>query len=228
VRKVVSRAALALFVAIGVLAPSALAEGLSAYREFQLGSDLATVIKQTGASPSQTKVVHTRPALIQDLSWRPQSLGPSSKKEAVQEVVFSFYGGILSRIVVSYDRYATEGMTTDDMIEAISAAYGVGVKSPALGKAADGFVNDEEELLAQWEDPQHRFELVRFSYGSSYRLTGILKKLEAAVQAAIVDAKKLDEQEAPQREAARLASEQDTAKSKTEKARLANKATFRP
>ena len=222
--KMVSRSALALLVAIGVLVPPALAEGLSGYRQFQLGSDLPTVAKQIGASPSQLKVVHTRPALIQDLSWRPQSLGPSSKTEAVQEVVFSFYGDTLSRIVVNYDRYETEGMSAADMIEAISAAYGVGVKLPARGKAADGNADDEEQLLARWEDPQHRFELVRLSYNSGYRLTGVLKNLEAAVQAANADAKRLDEQEAPQREAARIASEQDAANSK----RLANKAKFRP
>jgi len=110
----VSRSAIALLVAIGVLVPPALAEGLSGYRQFQLGSDLPTVAKQIGTSPSQSRVVHTRPALIQDLSWRPQSFGPSSKTEAVQEVVFSFYGDTLSRIVVNYDRYETEGMTGAD------------------------------------------------------------------------------------------------------------------
>ena len=67
------------------------------------------------------------------------------------------------------------------------------MKFPARGKAADGNADDQEEILARWEDPQHRFELVRLSYNSGYRLTGVLKNLEAAVQAANVDAKRLDD-----------------------------------
>lgn len=227
-RKILSRSALGLFVAIGILAPPALADGLSGYRGLQLGSDLPTIVKQTGASPSQTKVIHSRPALIEDLTWRPQSFGPSLKAESAQEVVFSFYGGVLSRIVVNYDRYETEGLTADDMIEAISASYGTAVRSAAPVKPEEDAAGDREETLARWEDAAHRFELVRFSYGPRYKLTGVLKSLEAPVQAAILDAARLDAQEAPQREAARIAGEQDAAKSKLEKTRLMNKAKFRP
>ena len=230
-RRVASRSGLALLIAFGALGARALAEGPSGYRQVQLGNDLPTVIKQTGTSPSQTKVVFTKPALIQELTWRPRSVGPASKSEAVRDVTFSFYRGTLSRIVVHYDRYETEGMTSDDMIDAISAAYGPAVKFVARGRSAggvtDGF-NDQEDLLARWEDPQHRFELIRLAYGSGYQLTGVLKNLEAEIQAATLDAQRLEELEAPQREAARIASEQDAAKSKIEKIRLANKAKFRP
>jgi hypothetical protein len=218
----------ALVVIVGALAPAVLGQDLSRYREFQLGTDLPTVAKQAAASASQVKVIHSRPALIQTLSWRPQPLGPSSKTESAQEVVFSFYEGALSGIVVNYDRYETEGLTPDDMVEALSAAYGTAGRSSAPAKAAADSFSDQEELLARWEDPQHRVELVRYPYGPGYRLTAVLKRLEAPIQAAILDANRLDLQEAPQRDAARLAAEQDAAKSKLEKARLANKAKFRP
>lgn len=224
VGSVLSRPALGLAIIGGFLLPAAPGLDLSKYREFQLGADLPTIAKQTGANPATATVIHSRPALIQTLSWRPQPLGPSPKAEAAQEVVFSFYAGTLSRIEVNYDRYETEGLTAGDMIEAISAGYGTAVKSFVRMKAA----TDQQESLARWEDPQHRFELVRVSYGSAYRLTGVLKSLEAPVQAAEADARRLDEQEAPQREAARAASEQDAAKAKLETARLANKAKFRP
>lgn len=218
----------ALVVIFGAITPAVLGENLSRYREFQLGTDLPTVAKQTGASASQTIVIHSRPALIQTLSWRPQPLGPSSKTESAQEVVFTFYDGALSGIVVNYDRYETEGLTPDDMVEALSATYGAAVKSAAPAKPVEGSFGDEEELLALWEDPQHRVELVRYPYGSRYKLMAVLKRLEAPIQAAILDAKRLDREEAPQRDAARIATEQDAAKSKLEKARLANKAKFRP
>ena len=227
-RKILSRSALGLFVAIGILAPPALAEGLSGYRDFQLGSSLPAIVEKTGVSPSQTKVIHSRPALIEELTWRPQSLGQPLKAESAQEVAFSFYGGVLSRIVVNYDRYETEGLTADDMIDAISASYGTAVRSSVPVKPEEGGGGDREEALARWEDAQHRFDLVRFSYGPRYRLIGVLKSLEAPVQAAILDATRLDAQEAPQREAVRIAGEQDAAKSKLEKTRLMNKAKFRP
>lgn len=227
-RRIVSRSTLAWLAAIGALTPPAAAEGLSGYRGFQLGSDLPTIVRQVGASRSQTKVISSRPALIQELTWSPQSLGASSKAESAQEVVFSFFAGALSRIVVTYDRYETEGLTADDMIQAISTNYGPTVNLSAPAKVVEDSLGDKEQLLARWEDPQHRFELFRSSYGPSYRLIGVLKSLEAPVQAAVLEAKRLDDLEAPQREAARIASEQDTAKSKLEKARLANKAKFRP
>src|SRR5512146_1426855 len=97
----VSRSALVLFL-FTTASLTALAEDLSRYRDFQLGTDLPTVAKQIGASPSQAKLIYSRPELIQDLEWRPQPLGSSSNAEAAQEVVFSFYNGTLYRIAVKY------------------------------------------------------------------------------------------------------------------------------
>ena len=111
----VSRSALTSFLVFGVMSAATLAGDLSKYRNFQLGTDLPTVAKQAGANPSQAKVIHRRPALIQELEWRPQPLGSSSQTEPAKEVVFSFYDGELFRIVVNYDRYETEGLTADDL-----------------------------------------------------------------------------------------------------------------
>ena len=73
-------------------------------------------------------MIHRRPALIQELAWRPQPLGASSQTEPAKEVVFSFYNGELFQIAINYDRYETEGLTTDDFIEAISSTYGTAAK----------------------------------------------------------------------------------------------------
>ena len=122
----------------------------------------------------------------------------------------------------------TEGLTADDLVEAISATYGIAAKPTAPAKATQGRYGDEEEVLAQWQDSQYRFDLIRSSYGPSFRLVGVLKRLEAPAQAAIREAKRLDDQEAPQRDAARRASEEEAARAKLEKARLVNKPKFRP
>ncbi len=220
--------AFALFVVFGGMSALVSAEDLSRYREFQLGTDLATVAKQAGASPADAKIIHSRPALIQELEWRPQPLGTSSITEPAQQVVFRFYNGELFRIVVNYDRNETEGLTADDIVGAISATYGAAEEPPASAKIAQGRYGDQEEVLVRWQDAKYRFDLIRSSYGPTFRLVGVLKMLEAPAQAAILEATRLDDLEAPQREAARITSEELAARTKLEKARLVNKPNFRP
>ncbi len=43
----------------------------SKYRTFRFGTNLPPVAKQAGANPSEVKIIHRRPALIQELEWRP-------------------------------------------------------------------------------------------------------------------------------------------------------------
>ena len=223
-----SRSALPSFLGFGVMSPVTLPNDLSKYRNFQLGTNLPAVAKQAGANPSQAKTIHRRPALIQELEWRPQPPGSSSQTEAAQEVVFSFYNSQLFRIAITYDRSETEGLTPDDLVEAISAAYGIAARPSSPAKAVPGHYDDQEEVLAQWQDSQYRFDLIRSSYGPTFKLVGVLKKLEAPVQSAILEAARLDDQEAPQKEADRIAKQDETERARLEKARLVNKAKFRP
>jgi hypothetical protein len=204
-----------------------LAEDLSKYRDFQLGADIATIAKQTNTNPSQVKTIHQRPALIQELELDRQAIGPSST-EALRDLVFTFYEGKLFRIRVTYDRYQIVGLTTADLVDAISAKYGAAERPPVKTSITEGAYGDREEILAQWQDSQHRFELIQSSYGPTFKLVGISKTLEALARTAAAEAKRLDDKEAPQREAARLASEGAEAKAGLEKARLANKPKFRP
>ena len=221
---IVSTSALVLFTTASL---TALAPDLSKYRDFELGTDLPTVAKLIGAIPSEATLIHSRPALVQELGWRPQSLGPSPKPESAEKLIFSFYNGTLYRIAVKYDRYTTEGLTTQDFVEAVSAIYGP-PQVPAQMKPVKESYGDQEETVARWEDSKYRFELRRASYGPTHTLVGILKGLEGPVDAANVEAKRLDDLEAPQREAARAAAEQNAKTAALEKARLVNKAKFRP
>jgi hypothetical protein len=210
--------------------PAASAADFSRYRDFKLGSSLSEIVKQTGVEPAAAKTLHRRPALIQQLEWRPRPLGPSTGMEAVEDVAFSFYDGSLFRIVVRYDRYQTEGLTAGDLIEAISATYGPAVAAPVAAKvtAEQGPYGDQVEVLARWEDPEYSFELVRTSYGPSFKLTGAVKATEAKAAVAVAEARRLDDQEAPQRDAARLVADEASAKDKLAKARLLNKPKFKP
>ena len=136
---------------------------------------LPAVATAAGQSVAEAKTIHSRPALFQELEWRPQPLGPSSQTDAAKEVVFSFYDGQLFRITISYDRYATEGLTTADYIDAISTTYGMS-SPPDAPTAAPWPSGDEEQVVAQWQDSEYRFELVRAKYGPTFRLVGVLKK----------------------------------------------------
>jgi hypothetical protein len=121
-----------------------------------------------------------------------------------------------------------EGLTEADIVGALSAAYGIGSKPAAAAKSEQDRFGDREDVLARWEDGQYRFDLMRVSYGPAYKLVCVLKRLEAPALAAIVEAERLDRQEAPERDAARFAADQETERANLEKARLVNKARFRP
>jgi hypothetical protein len=224
--KNISRTVLTSLLTLGVMSAAEGVTDLSKYRDFQFGSNVSTVARQAGIDPSQAKVIHSRPALIQELEWRPQPLGGASRTESVQLVVFSFCDGQLFQITANYDRYETEGLTVDDLVGTISQAYGVAARSNAPVKVAAGY-GDSDETVANWQDSQYRFDLFRNSYGPAFRLVGVDRRLEALAQTATTEAKRLDDLEAPQRDAARLASEDAVSKARLEKARLVNKAKFR-
>jgi hypothetical protein len=201
---------------------------LSTYRGFQLGMDLQAVEKQAEMKPSETKTIHQRPALIQDLEWRPRRFpGPAPDSDPVKEILFSFYNGQLFRMVVNYDRYRTEGMTGEDMIDAISAAYGAPAQ-PVAEIVFPSAYNEKAKVIARWEDAQHSVNLVRSPYQPSFALVAFSKQLDTQAQAAILTAKRLDEQEAPQREAELLKKQGEDTRVQQEKARLVNKPGFRP
>ena len=224
----VSRSARTSVLVFGVMSAVALAADLSKYRNFQLGTDLPTIAKQVGASPSQAKAIQRRPAVIEELEWRPQPLGSSPQAESVQEVVFSFYNGELFRIAINYDRYETEGLTNDDFIGSISATYGVAETPGAPANTVQGRYGDQEEIVARWQDSEYCFDLIRSSYGPTFRLVGVLKRLQAPAQAAMAEAKRLDDREAPERDAARIADDKETERAKLERSRLLNRPKFRP
>ena len=206
----------------------ALAEDLSTYRDVQLGPDLKTVAKQTGVDPAEVKLIHSRPTLIQELQWRPDALGSADRMEPAKDVTLSFYNGELFKITVNYDRHSTERMAASDMVDAISAKYGVAAKSHQKMEASLEAYGTPDEALAEWQDSQYRFTLIRRStFGPTFILVGVSKNLEAAAKAAVSAAIKIEAQEAPQREVERLAAEKQDEQRKLDQARLLNKANFR-
>jgi hypothetical protein len=214
----------------GLLGTSILAAGdFSSYRGFQFGMTLSAAAKQAGMNSSEATVLHQRPALIQQLDWRPR--WPVQAKQAqadpVEDGLLSFYNGELFRIVVSYDRYRMEGMTSEDVIAAISQSYGVATK-PAAEVEYHSTYGEAAQVIARWEDPEYSYNLVQTGNQSSYAMILYSKRADAAAQAAIVESVKLEAQEAPQREIDKQKKHEDDDRLALEKARSANKPNFRP
>jgi len=183
--------------------PLIYAQDLSQYRKLQFGMNLLSAAQQTGMKPSEARTIHQRPALIQELEWRPQHfLGdPSLKTDPVRDLLLSFYSDELFRIVVNYDRRKTEGLTDEDMIEALSAKYGTATRPTAktIGFSSSLVYNKQEKIIACWEDAQYSFNLFR-SYSQTLGILVFSKRLDALARAAVVEALRLDIQEAPERE----------------------------
>jgi hypothetical protein len=201
------------------------------YREFQLGSDVASVANLIGTAASDVKLIHQRPAVMQDLEWRPRyfSRGVSPQTDPVELMVFRFYDDQLFRVIVDYDHDRTEGMTEADMIEAITAEYGPASRVlPTLNRAPTLDYGTADVPVATWGDKESSVTLLRVAYPLSFRLVVAFTRLDNLARTASAEAVRLDAKEAPQREIARQKKESDEALAALKKAKTENKAAFRP
>jgi hypothetical protein len=208
-------------------------QGLAQYRNFELKSDLAAVSTLVGVPASEAKLIHQRPAVMQELDWRPSSWVAQSNQtssDPVEQMRFSFYNNQLFRIVVDYGYEKTEGMTDADMIEGITLVYGTPVKRTAApARVATRVEIESGSLVARWGDAGHSVVLYRnSSYRRTFRLIVTDPALDDLARKADSQAVRLDEQEAPSREVARQKKEFDDGRTAAEKARVVNKSVFRP
>ena len=141
------------------------AQDMSRYRVYALESSLDAVIAASGARGADAKTLHQRPANIQELQWRaPFVSSGDTLADPVREIAFTFYNDALYQVVVNYDRDRTEGLTNKDILDALSATYGV----PALASArtrtsppAEAF--PDGIVLARWETAESLVTLIRGS-----------------------------------------------------------------
>ena len=212
------------------------AQEFSRYRTFDLGASVASVSTSTGVVASEVKTLHERPAVLQNLEWRPSrwttgTASTTASTDPVERMVFSFYDDRLYRIVVDYRHDGTEGMTNADVIEAISAVYGEPLAKSARSPARVPSEVEAESgaAVARWGDSEHGIVLYRTSsYGEALRLIVTALPVDALARKAASQARRLDEREAPSREIARQKKERADGLAAAEKARVANKKVFLP
>jgi len=214
------------FVVLLLTAPLLRAQDLSKYRHFTLGMSLTRVLERTDQKMADVKVIHGRPALIQEVTWWPPNLpGTSFRSDTVEQILFSFYNGELYKISVTYDRTSTEGLTAEDMVKSISAKYGPATSvKPEVDSATNERYDMRQKPVATWEDSQYSFNLVRSSFSGSFELLIYSKRLNAEAEVALAEAVKLEKEEEPQREAER----QKKQTGDLEATRQKNQKSFRP
>ena len=147
--------------------------------------------------------------------------------EPVKEGLLCFFNGELFRIVVTYDSYKVEGMTAEDLIEAISAKYGAHTR-PTAEIAYHSLYGESAPVIARWGDSTYAYDLVRTGDRSSFAMVLYSRRLDALAQAAIVEALRLDTQQAPQRELETQKRRDEEERLALQKARSVNKPNFRP
>jgi hypothetical protein len=202
---------------------------LAQYRGLQFGMTAADAAKHAGAASADAQTIHKRPRLIQQMEWEPgRSLRyDPTNTDPVREGFLYFVDGELYRIVVTYDRYKLEGMTVEDVIEGISAQYGAASKPAAEIRFHSNYA-ETAKVLARWENNESAYDLVRTGDQSSFALVLYSKRLDALAQKSIVEADRLDTQEAPQREIEKQKSQAEAERILHDHARSLNKPNFRP
>src|SRR5713101_4240225 len=182
-------------VVLVLVAPLLRAQDLSKYRHFTLGMSLTKLLERTDQKMTDVKMIHGRPALIQELTWWPPNVpGPSLRSDSAEQILFSFYNGELYKISVTYDRPSTEGLTEADMVKSISVKYGPAtIVAPELDSVTDGQYNSKQKPVASWEDAQYSLSLVRSSYNDVLGQVAFSKRANAQAKLAIAEAVTLEE-----------------------------------
>src|SRR5713226_9240997 len=220
------RCSILCFVVLLLTAPLLRAQDLSKYRHFTLGMSLTRVLERTDQKMAGVKVIHGRPALIQELNWWPPNLpGTSFQSDTVEQILFCIYNAELYKISVTYDRTSTERLTAEDMVKSISAKYGPPTNiALEIDSATTDRYDMKQKLVASREDSQYSFKLVRSSFSGDFELVIYSKRLNAAAEVAFAEAVKLEKQGEPQREAERQKKETDD----LEVTRQKNQKSFHP
>ena len=199
------------------------AADLSAYRGFQLGMSLDAAVKHSGMNISEVTTLHQRPTRIEELSWRPTRFS-SGDTDPVEQVVFSFCNGRLLRMVVNYDTDKTNGLTSEDIVEAVSRKYGTPTRPGITLVLPSQFYEDIVQVVARWEDTDNLFSLLQLPYESSFQLVIVSKRLNALADNAVAERVRLDAKEVP----GLLMLKEQNVKADLGKDRRANRAHFLP
>lgn len=197
------------------------------YRAFVLESSVDTVLAASGARATDTRVLHERPAIIQELEWRaPYSYTANEAADPVRQILFSFCDNALYQVLVIYDPDRTDGLSNADIIGALTMTYGTPVPGAARNRPLDAA--PDTVVLAQWDRAGSSLTLLRTMYAAEFQLLLTSKALGTRARGAIREAARLETVDAPRREREQRKKDAADAAAARDKIRTSNKAAFRP
>jgi hypothetical protein len=178
-------------------------------------------------TPSDVAILHARPAMIQQLTWRPNQFftGRTGAPEALAEMVLTFHLGQLARVVATYDRDRTEGLTNADLRDSFTTIYGASMLVPTPGGVRS---SGDPEIIGQWGDGETLVVLLREAFPRRITVTVSSVAADRLLQDALASGARLDATEAPTRDMVRRLSEELTQRRRDEQSRLDNKSAFKP
>jgi hypothetical protein len=207
----------------------AVAQDLTHYRTFALGSSVAAVVAASGARGSDLRTTHARPAKIQEMYWRVSYTGSvGAQADPVRDVLFSFVDDALYQVIVTYYRDRMDGLTNADVVEVLSATYGTPALVQEGAPGSSPRMSADALIVARWEDAATMVTLTRSTYAPEFQLLLTSKVNAVAAGAAIEQALRLDALEAPQRALDQHTRDVADARVANQKARIVNKAAFKP
>ena len=204
---------------------------LSRYRAVSLGDSVQTVVARLQVTASDVKVLHERPALVQELRWRtrPFVSGITVATDPLAEMVLTFHLGHLARIVAIYDRERTIGLTDADLEELLSEVYGVALLRSKTGEVPSAPSSlSPRRTVSMWADGDTTVALWREEYPGRVGLLISAMAADRDLQQAITDGARLAAAEAPQREREKQAAATAALKDRDAQIRLENKSKFKP
>jgi hypothetical protein len=200
----------------------------SRYRDVTLGESTTTVLERLQVESSAVKVLSQHPSLVQEVTWRLHRFlsGTTVAHDPLAEMVLTFHLERLVRIVAIYDRDRIEGLTDPDLVELLSAAYGLPLLPSASSQAPRTAA--QRKTLAVWTDADTHVSLWRDEYPRRVGLTVAAMAAEPALEAAIVEGARRTAEGGPQRDRDARAAAAGAIKERDDRIRLANKAGFKP
>ena len=113
-------------------------------------------------------------------------------------------------MLVTYDGSAIKGLTDEDMVQIISAKYGVATRPVAeVNFPTNPSYNPTEKVIARWENTEYSLNLFRSSATDTFAIVTFDKHLDSQAAVSIAESVELERQEAPQKEVERAKKETD-------------------
>ena len=230
-RAIFTRAGIPAAVCVALTVSTVSAGEFSVYREFELGNSVAAVTAVTLSAERDLKTIHSRPALLQQLEWRPRYMRgtPVAGRDSISEMLFGFVDDQLFKMTVIYERQRTNGLTNEDMIAALTVLYGAPVFPLSQPRPRPGpGALDAAVVIAEWRDGDTQVVLQQSRYSDSFALVITSLSLNTIARSALETAAVMDAHEAPARETALAKKRADDERQAEEQARAANKKGFSP